>query len=279
MSGAAVIAHFTLQEALRRRIVLAAFGLTLIFLALYAIGAHFAVQEVETSALLLPSFRPILLSQLLLSGVWVVNMATSLLAIFAAAGSLGAEIENHTLHAIASKPLARWEIVAGKWLGLASMLVVYSVLASSAVIGIVWLRAGYTPPNPGLALFALSFQALVLVSLTLLGSAVLQPLAAGVGVFMLHAIAVIGGLQEQLGYVLRNETMQQIGVWVSLAIPSDTMARLAAAALQTTSGAASAMPGPFSVPSAPSGWMVLYAALYLTACLLGTIESFARRDL
>jgi ABC-type transport system involved in multi-copper enzyme maturation permease subunit len=274
-----VIARFTVKEALRRRVILAGFGLTVVFLSLFAIGAHFAVLEIETSSLLLPSFRPVVISQLLLSGVWVVSMASALLAIFASAGTLGAEIESHTLHAIASKPVGRWEIVAGKWLGLAAMLTTYTTLAGSAVILVVWVRAGYVPPSPPLALLALIVQGLVLVSISLLGSAVLPPLVTGISVFMLHAIAMVGGLQEQIGYVLRNEVMQGLGVCISLIIPSDAMARLAAASLQATSGATTVMPGPFNVPAPPSAWMMAYAVLYLAACVLGAIEGFERRDL
>jgi ABC-type transport system involved in multi-copper enzyme maturation permease subunit len=274
-----VLAAFTFREALRRRLVLAALALTAVFLGLFAVGTHFAIRELETSRLLLPSFRPVIISQLLLTGVWVMSLASALLAVFAAAGTLSGEIENFTIQAVASKPIRRWEIVVGKWLGFGVMVVVYTVVTATLVILIVRVQAGYMPPYPGVALAAFAIQSLVLLSMTILGSAFFPSLANGIGVFMLHAIAMAGGLEEQLGFVLRNETMQSIGVWISLVVPTDVMAKLAASGLQTSIGASTSMPGPFNVLSPPSAWMVLYAVLYLGACLAVAVLRFETRDL
>lgn len=274
-----VLARFTFHEAVRRRTVLVTVVLTLIFLGLFAIGTHYAVRELERSPLIIPSAKPLLISQLLLTGMWLGSLASGLLAIFCASGTVSAEVENATLHAIAAKPLRRWEIIFGKWLGLASMAVVYTVIVVGAVIAIVWLRAGYAGTSPLVAMGALAIQTLVLLSLTLLASSWAPALATSIGVFIAHAIAMAAGVGEQLGFVLQNQTLQTAGVWVSLAIPTDVMEKLAAAALQMTSGATLALPGPFSVLSPPSPWMVGYALLYSAFCLLMTIVRFDGQDL
>jgi ABC-type transport system involved in multi-copper enzyme maturation permease subunit len=275
----AAIARFTFLEAARRRFVAASVGLTALFLVLYAVGTHFAVRELETSPLLLPSFRPILLSQLLLTGVWLVSLASGMLGIFASCGTLSSEIESHTLQSIAVKPVHRWEIVVGKWLGLTLMAAVYTLAAASVVIVIVWVRSGYLPPNPPVAVAALMLQAAVLVSMTVLVSAFLPNLAAGIGVFLLHALAMAGGIEEQIGVALRNQTMQDIGVWLSVLIPTDAMGKIAASALQASVTGGVAMPGPFSVIHAPSPWMALYGGIYLAACLAVAVARFERCDL
>jgi len=273
------LARFTFLEAVRRRFIAASVGLTLVFLILFAIGTHFAVVELETSPLILPSFRPVLLAQLLLTGVWLVSMASGMLAIFASCGTLSAEIENHTLQSIAVKPVRRLEIVLGKWLGLTAMAVVYSSLAAAGVITIVWLRSGYAAPSPTTAVAALMLQAALLVSLTMLVSAFLPSLAAGIAVFLLHALAMAGGIEEQIGVVLRNQTMQDIGIWISVLIPTDAMGKIAAGALQTAPSGALAMTGPFSVVYPPSPWMALYAVIYLAVCLAIAVARFERCDL
>jgi ABC-type transport system involved in multi-copper enzyme maturation permease subunit len=274
-----VLARFTFFEALRKRTVLVAALLSMVFLALYALGTHYAVRELETSTIIIPSVKPFLIGHLLLTGMWITSLASGLLAIFSASGTISGEIENATLQAIAAKPLRRWEIVAGKWLGLAAMQVVYTVLLTAGVILIVWLRTDYAGSSPLLALVALAMQSLVLLSLTVLASSWFPSLATGIGVFMLHAIAMAAGAAEQIGYLLKNQTMQDAGVWVSLVIPSDAMEKLAAAALQTTIGATLAVPGPFSVLSPPSLWMVGYAALYALLCLLVAVVRFDGQDL
>jgi Cu-processing system permease protein len=273
------LARFTFLEALRRRTVVAAAILTLLFLGLFTFGTHYAVRELETSVLIIPSAKPLLISQLLLTGMWISSLASGMLAIFSASGTISGEVENATLHAIAAKPLRRWEIVIGKWLGLAAMAVVYTVVIVGAVIAIVWLRAGYAGTSPLLAIGALAMQTVVLLSLTVLASAWFPSLATSIGVFIAHAIAMAAGVEEQLGFMLKNETMQNAGVWVSLAIPSDAMEKLAAAALQNTTGATLAMPGPFSVLAPPSPWMVAYALVYSALCLLLAIVRFDGQDL
>jgi Cu-processing system permease protein len=273
------LARFTFMEAARRRFVAAAVGLTVLFLVLFAVGTHFAVRELETSPLLLPSFRPVILAQLLLTGVWLVSLASGMLGIFAACGTLSSEVENHTLQSIAVKPLYRWEIVVGKWVGLTLMAAIYTLVAATAVIVSVWVRSGYMAPNPPVAVAALMLQAAVLVSITVLLSAFLPNLAAGIGVFLLHALAMAGGIEEQIGVVLRNQTMQDIGVWLSVLIPTDAMGKIAASALQSSPTGGVVMPGPFSVVHPPSSWMALYAAVYLAACLAFAVARFERTDL
>src|SRR4051812_560037 len=156
------LARFTFHEALRRRTVLAAAILTVLFLGLFTFGTHYAVRELETSVLIIPSAKPLLISQLLLTGMWISSLASGLVAIFTASGTISAEVESATLHAIAAKPLRRWEIVVGKWLGLAVMATVYTVILVGAVIAIVWLRAGYAGTSPLIAMAALAMQTLVL---------------------------------------------------------------------------------------------------------------------
>jgi hypothetical protein len=74
--------------------------------------------------------------------------------------------------------------------------------------------------------------------------------------------------------------MQDIGVWISVLIPTDAMGKIAASALQTSSGAAGlAMLGPFAVVHPPSPWMALYAAIHLAACLAVAVARFERCDL
>src|SRR5690606_1148062 len=51
VKGAWAIVGYAFRESLRRRVVLVVCALTVAFLALYALGVHFAFQEVESSGL------------------------------------------------------------------------------------------------------------------------------------------------------------------------------------------------------------------------------------
>ena len=150
------IATLTFREAIRRKALLGAVALTLAFLALYAWGTGVAVRELDES---LPrglariasatsvDARMLAVGELLLAGLFAVSNIAGLLAIFTAAGTIAQEVDQGTLHSIVPKPIARWQVVVGKWLGGSAMLAVYVAVTGLATVGIVFWRAGYVPPQ------------------------------------------------------------------------------------------------------------------------------------
>ena len=74
-----------------------------------------------------------------------------------------------------------------------------------------------------LVLFA--FHPLVLLSVTILGTTGLSTIANAVMVFMLYALSVMGGVLEQIGYYLRNDSLIDSGILTSLLMPADSLYR------------------------------------------------------
>ena len=72
--------------------------------------------------------------------------------------------------------------------------------------------------------------------------------------------------------------MINVGIVVSLLVPSEAMAKLSAAILQRDASFIERA-GPFIVNSEPSFWMVVYAMAYIGVALLAAQTIFARRDL
>ncbi len=120
---------------------------------------------------------------------------------------------------------------------------------------------------------------LILLSLTVLGSTLLQTMANGVVVFMLYGGALLGGLLEQLGGILQIQTLVNVGVITSLILPSDVIWRLASSILQPANSLRLDSPIPIAAAQAPSQAMVNYAVFYVFALLGLAILSFRRRDL
>src|SRR3972149_5227891 len=108
------IARFTFREAVRKKAVLGAVVLTVLFLLLYATGLYFAFQDIQQLGRA-AAFKDFIAGQLLLLGLYAISGMAALLAIFTSVGTIAGEIEQGTLHAIVPKPLRRWEIVVGKW--------------------------------------------------------------------------------------------------------------------------------------------------------------------
>ncbi len=286
------IARLTLREAVRRRMIWGVLGLSLIFVLIYFFGftqvrAEFLREEAERVA---RGGRPgggegqILTFDLVATimvglGFYTVNFLAGVMTIFASVGTIAGEIESGTFQAIVPKPIARWQLVVGKFLGFAGMISAYIALMAGAVLLTARIVADYTPANfvAGTALVIL--VSLVLLALTVLGSTVFQTMANGVVVFMLYGGALLGGLLETLGGVLQIESLVTTGVVTSLILPSDSIWKLASGILQPNSQLRFDSPIPIAVASPPSNAMIVYAIAYIAVLLGLAVLSFRRRDL
>ena len=274
-----VIARLTFREAGRRKILLAALLLGLIYLAIYAVGFYYVDQETTRS-----QFGPGLLELnqirnfLFMAGLYVVNFLTAMMAVLTSVDTLSGEIASGTIHTLVSKPVQRWEIVFGKWLGFAGMLTLYLLLMAGGTVGLVYIISGYLAPNVLRGLGLLWMNAMLLLGVSLAGGAILSTLANGVLVFGLFGIAFIGGWIEQIGSFIQNQTAVNVGIISSLIIPSEALWKRAAFEMQSPLVAALGF-SPFTAASMPSLLMVLYGMVYAVLALLLAISLFNRRDL
>lgn len=280
------IAKLTFREAARRRILLAGLVLGLLFLAIYGLGFHFIVGEAEvgfTDNLRRDMMVNQISNFLLMAGMYVVNMLTAMMTVLTSVDTLSGEISSGTIHTLLSKPVRRWEIVAGKWLGFIGMLILYLALMGGGVMLIVYLRTGYSAPNPLPALALMMFTAAILLSVSLLGGASLSTLSNGVLVFGLFGVAFIGGWIEQIGSFLPDQVASQtainIGVITSLIMPSDALWKSAAHQLQSPLLNIVGGVSPFSSQTYPSAAMLIYSGIYLLVAFMLAIRRFSRRDL
>ena len=146
MSQIFTIARLTFFEAARRRILLAALILSLAFLVVYGIGFNFINIDLqkETSGQLL------LIRQihnfLTLAGLYAVNFLTIMMTGLTSVDTIAGEINTGTIQSIVTKPVRRWEVILGKWLGFIFLLTLYVVLMAGGVQSVVYAIAEYTEP-------------------------------------------------------------------------------------------------------------------------------------
>ncbi len=279
MAATYVIARLTFHEAARRKILLAALLLGLAFLSIFGVGFNYVNAEISRTTVgnaLLQ--RSEMRNFFLMSGLYVVNFLTVMMTVLTSVVTLSGEIASGTIHTLASKPLQRWEIVLGKWLGFAIMVTLYLLLMAGGVIGLVYGLSGYAPPNAVRGLALMWLNALLLLSVSLLGGTTLSTLANGVMVFGLYGMAFIGGWVEQFGSLLNNQTAVNIGILTSLIMPSEALWKRAAYEMQSPLVGALGF-SPFSSASVPSPAMVVYAVLYTLIALGIAVYQFHRRDL
>src|SRR3712207_3143116 len=98
--------------------------------------------------------------------------------------------------AVLARPVRRSEVLVGKWLGLVAFGSGFVIVAGLAHFLVVWVTVGYWPPEPAAGLALLAAQTTVLLTLGLLLSTVISPMASGivaVGLFGATWIAGVGG--------------------------------------------------------------------------------------
>ena len=287
-----LIARFTLQEAISRRLILAGVVISLGFIGLFALGFNFAYARAlentptaETRLTLGFAF-----ATLTLFGVYVVNYLASFLALFLSVGAVSGEIDAGTLHAVLARPLGRAEYVVGRWLGYVVLIGAYVVAMTALVLWVAYVVAGYSVPDPGHALVLMLLEAVLLLTLSLFGSTLLPTLANGVIVFTLLGLAWLAGIMEFIGRLLSNapdstggDALLNTGIAVSLLLPSDALWRGASYYLESPTILAtlsSARGGiPFFSTSPPAVAMVVWAVAYVGVLLSGAVLAFRARDL
>ncbi len=272
------MAWLTFHEARRRRTVLVALVLGVAFIGIYALGVYLIDQEIRAEGGVGGRESTLFYNFLLMAGLYVVHFLTVMVAIFSSVDTVSGEISTHTIQTVVTRPVRRWHIVLGKWLGHILMLSSYLALLAGGVVLSVALIAGYTPPNLLQGLSLLWLEAAVLLSLSLLVGSLFSTLTNGMTLFMLYGLAFIGAWVEQIGGLLQSGPAVRIGIISSLLMPVEALWRRASYLMQPQ------LPGnlpasPFSVVSVPSDAMVIYAAGYALVMLAGAAFIFSQRDL
>lgn len=273
-----IIAQLTIQETQRRRILWLGLLMALLFLTVYGFGLHFIFAELKAAGQTFEETKTAGLV-LLSAGLYVVNFLIIMMSVLTSVTAVSGEIDSHTIETLLTKPVRRWEVVLGKWLGFALLLLAYVLLLAGGLILVFYLQTGIGVANLASGLALMVLQGLTVLSLTLWGGTWLSTLANGVLAFMLYGVAFIGGWVEQIGALFRNETAVDIGIATSLIMPTEILWKRALSLFQPQLSSSPMMAGPFSVTSQPSDLMVAYAVVYTAVLLLLALRAFSRRDI
>lgn len=281
------IARFTLHEAVSRRLILAGVLLSLAFLALFGLGFAFlhgkVLEEAGPGGRQSAQDIAIFGSLMTLLGLYAVNFMANFLALFLSVGAISGEIDSGTLHAVLARPIRRAEFILGRWLAYTGLMGVYVAAMAGLLMLLARLIAGFETPSPWPAIALMALAAVLLLTVSLLGSTILSTLANGVVVFSLFGLAWLAGIIETLGQALENTTMINLGIVVSLLVPSDAIWRGASYFVQSPtmlSVAAAARGGiPFASYTPPATALIIWSLLYLVVAALLAVWAFSRRDL
>ncbi|WP_328471873.1 ABC transporter permease [Actinoplanes sp. NBC_00393] len=280
MKTVLTVAALTLQEAARRRVLRSLAVLTVVLLTLSAWG--FSRIDAEFGGLTSGESK--------LAAAMVLNLVMFGLSLIAALGTaflagptLAGEIESGIALAVLGRPVRRSTVLLGKWLGLVAFGSGFVAVAGLAQLIIVQVTVGYWPPDPVVGLALLAAQTITLLTLGLLLSTAISPMASGIVAVGLFGATWIAGVVGNFGVALGNASVERVGTVSQVLLPTDGLWRGAMRAFQDPTLFAQfsqAFKGhPFLSVSQLSAPYMIWAVVWVLIVLGLAGLAFQRRDM
>ena len=278
------IAKLTIGEAPRRRVlwILAALAVVAVALTAWGVSALIAGAREDGISDLNIKFA---VSQILIFIAFMFGFVLVMTAAFFGSPAIATDLESGVAQAMLARPLRRSSYLLGRWLGLAVVIVVYAVASGALAIGAVGLVSGYTPPDPILPILFLAGQALVLLSLTVLLSTRLPPIAGGAIAVVAYGLAWMAGVLGKVGLALGTTTLVTAGDAIRLVLPTDALWQGVVYGLEPSfvinqfQDEFVAQGSPFFAASPPSLAIVAWSVIWVVLMLVLAVNQIRRREL
>ena len=211
----ALVARVTLREAARRNGSCGRrWSRPYCCSPIFAIALRLQVLEFQGRPMS-PFVRYQVESGMLMIGLYTCDLLAVVMTILTSIDTIAGEISSGTIHAIATKPLARWQILAGKFAGFAGMISAYvthhvrrdrrgSVRRHRSIAGASAARASCSS----------SWSASSSLSVTFLLGTWFSTLTNGVLALGLQGVAFMGGWLEQVSGFSQSAHIVTLGVVV-----------------------------------------------------------------
>jgi len=285
LRSAATVIGLSIQEGVRKRVFLAVLVLTLGFLALYALGAHFAFRDAAGFA----EGEAKILDPKAFTGATIFGMAMfatlflgAVLAVFLTLGVVRGDAETGLLQPLVVRPIGRTTMLLARFAGAAILSAAYVLAVYLAVWGITRATGHWSPDHLLGPALALALGVAIIAALSLLASTLLTVTAQGIVVFMVFGAGLTAGLLAQIGNAINSDSLHTIGRVASWALPFEGLYAAGLHALiSSTSGLTGVVLqlGPFGGSEAAAPGLIAWAFVYMLGVLALAAAIFSRRDL
>ena len=284
-SPALTIVAYSLGAAVRRRIFPIVLALTVAFLVLYGLAAHFALSSADGFA----GSDPDILDPVAFAGATIFGLAMfatlflgAVLAIFLTLGIVRDDAASGLLQPIVVRPIGRATMLGARFFGAAGVSAAYVAVVFMVALATTTAVGDWSPDHTLGPCLALMLAVTILAALSTLCSVFMSGTAQGIAVFMLFGAGLTGGLIGQIGDALNSETLEIIADISGWALPFDALYEAGLAGLiSDTEGLAGVLLslGPFGGSEAGSPLLVAWSIGYAALALALAFAAFARRDL
>ena len=279
-------AKLTIWEASRRKLLIALVLLTLGII----VGTSFLMSRLWTVSG--QNGRPLsevevrlIASQLLILIAFMFSAVLALSSVMVAAPSISADVESGLVLSMLSRPVRRADLVIGKWLGLAVLVIAYAGGSGFLELLGISLTTGYVPPHPVELLAYVAGEGLILLTLALLLSTRLPGMTGGIIGLVAYFVAWVGGILGGVGAAVGNDALRHTGTVIGLLIPTDQLWRGAVYSMEPASILAAARAAgrfnggnPFLVSDPPAFAFLAWTAVWILGLLALTMWSFRKRE-
>jgi Cu-processing system permease protein len=285
MSTALVIARYTIRECVRRRVFIVVPVATVAFLALYALGNHYAFRSIAgdiQTPIGSVDARALAGATLVGLSMFVTLFLGSSLGIFLTFTTVRGDAEQGLLQPLVVRPVARRGLLLGRFLGACAVSVAYVGLLYGASVAVTGTIGGWWPDPLLLPGLSLGGGVIVVIALALLGSVFLSSITNGIAMFMVYGAGLMAGLLGQLGDVLSSPTLESTGKIAAWILPFEALYQ---SGLNSLTSSATGLTrvivqlGPLGGAQPGGPQLVAWAAAYLAIVGVGALAAFSRRDL
>ena len=278
------IARLTIGEAARRRVLWVLLILAAVAVSLTAWGVSTLVGGARDRGLSELEIK-FAVSQILIFIAFMFGFVLVMTAAFFGSPAIATELESGIAQAMLARPLRRSAYLLGRWLGLAIVIAGYAVGSGLLAIGVVGLVSGYLPPDPILPVAYLAAQSLVLLSLTVLLSTRLPPIAGGAIAVVAYGLAWMAGVLGKIGLALDAPSLVGVSDASRFLLPTDAFWQGVVYGLEpsfvinATEGEFVARTSPFFAASGPSPAILAWAIVWIVLVLALAVAQLRRREL
>ena len=201
-------------------------------------------------------------------GLSAMSVFGLLIAIFIGIRLMVQEMEQRTIFVVASKSIHRWEIVIGKYLGLALTLAVNVILMSFALWGAGFLMEGRIDFTLAPAILLIYVEILLIIAFALLFSMFTSPTLSAIFTLIVFIIGHLSGFLREYVELYPDRGLHWLFRMIYLVVPNLENLNLKMAVVE-------------HLPQPPHAFThgLFYGIAYLLIVLILTAVIFQKKDI
>jgi ABC-type transport system involved in multi-copper enzyme maturation permease subunit len=283
LAAVSAVIGYAIRESVRRKVFAVVLILTVGFLALYALGVHFAFRDTRGfSGIDVINTKAFTGATLLGLAMFATLFLGAVVAVFLTLGVVRGDAETGLLQPLVVRPLGRRTMLLARFAGAGAFAAVYGLVVYLCSLLITGAIGGWWPDHvltPGLGLAA---GLVIVAGLSMLASVFLSSTAQGIAILMVFGGGLTAGLLGQIGDAINSDSLSEIAKVASWVLPFEALYQGGLHALTSNTGGLTGTAislGPFGGPQGAGAGLAVWALIYLAAVLAAACAWFARRDL